>query len=55
MVEPARQTTSVALGTPLGDPSGVWAKVELGGVRYWVHRRFFVDIRSAASPVASTG
>jgi hypothetical protein len=34
--------------TRLGPPGGgLWHKLELGGTRYWVHRRFFKDVRAA--------
>lgn len=32
---------------PMDDPSGLWGKLNLGGTRYWVHRRFHKDIKSA--------
>jgi hypothetical protein len=32
---------------PMDDPSGLWAGLNLGGTRYWVHRRFHKDIRAA--------
>ncbi len=33
--------------TRLGPLSGLWGKVELGGTRYYVHRRFHKDVVSA--------
>jgi hypothetical protein len=33
--------------TPLGPVSGLWGKIELGGERYWVHKRFHKDIEAA--------
>jgi hypothetical protein len=32
---------------PLGDPSGLWGSVEVGGTKYWVHRRYHNDVREA--------
>jgi hypothetical protein len=31
----------------LGNPSGIWGKISVGGERYWVHRRFHGDVRLA--------
>ncbi len=31
----------------LGDPSGLWGKISVGGNRYWVHRYFHSDVRLA--------
>jgi hypothetical protein len=34
--------------TRLGPVTGsVWARLQLGGTRYWVHRRFFKDVEAA--------
>lgn len=33
--------------TRFGPVSGVWAKIELGGTRYYVHRRFHKDVEAA--------
>lgn len=34
--------------TRIGKPEAkVWGKIELGGERHWVHRRFFGDIEAA--------
>ena len=33
--------------TKLGPVSGVYAKINLGGTRYYVHRRFHDDVRAA--------
>jgi hypothetical protein len=52
---PRREIASVPPDTPLADPSGLWGKVELGGVRYWVHRRYHGLVRAAAaSPAPAT-
>ena len=32
--------------TPFGPVSGTWGKIELGGTRYYVHRRFHDDLRA---------
>jgi hypothetical protein len=46
--------------TTLGPVSGIWGKIELGGTRYYVHRRFHKDVEAAdaapgtaAAPAAS--
>ena len=40
--------------TRLGPVSGLWGKIELGGTRYYVHRRFHKDIEAAdAAPGAA--
>lgn len=33
--------------TKLGPLSGIWARMEVGGTRYWVNKRFHVDVRAA--------
>lgn len=33
--------------TRLGPVSGLWGKIELGGTRYYVHRRFHRDVEAA--------
>jgi hypothetical protein len=33
--------------TRLGPVSGTYAKISLGGERYWVHRRFHGDLKTA--------
>lgn len=43
--------------TRLGEMKGLWDKFELGGTRYWVHKRFHKDVEAAdaalpASPTA---
>ena len=35
--------------TQLGQPSGLWARIELGGTRYWVHKRFHKDVEAAGA------
>jgi hypothetical protein len=39
--------------TRLGPVSGLWGKVELGGTRYYVHRRFHKDVVAADSAPAA--
>lgn len=34
----------------LGPVSGMWGKIELGGTRYYVHRRFHDEVQSANAP-----
>ena len=41
--------------TPLGPVSGLWGKIELGGARYWVHKRFHKDIEAADAELAAKG
>jgi hypothetical protein len=36
----------------LGDPSGLWGKISVGGNRYWVHRYFHSDVRLANNLLA---
>src|SRR6266702_4515218 len=33
--------------TNLGSVSGIWGKIELGGTRYYVHKRFRKDVEAA--------
>ncbi|MEK6275623.1 MAG: hypothetical protein AABM30_09825 [Actinomycetota bacterium] len=33
--------------TRFGPVSGIWGKIELGGTRYYVHRRFHKDVEAA--------
>jgi hypothetical protein len=40
--------------TRLGPVSGIWGKLELGGTRYYVHKRYQKDIEAAnAAPAAA--
>jgi hypothetical protein len=39
---------------PFGDPSGIWGRVEVGGTRYWVHRRYHKDIREGNAAILGT-
>jgi hypothetical protein len=39
--------------TRLGPVSGLWGKIELGGTRYYVHRRFIADVQAADAPTAA--
>jgi hypothetical protein len=40
---------------PLGEVTGtVWGKVEVGGTRYWVHRRYHKDVREANAAILGT-
>jgi hypothetical protein len=36
---------------PMDEPSGLWAKLELDGTRFWVHRRFHKDVRAANAAI----
>jgi hypothetical protein len=37
--------------TPLGPVSGLWATMNLGGEKLWVHRRFHKDIAAADAAI----
>jgi hypothetical protein len=39
---------------PLGPVSGIWGKIELGGTRYYVHRRFHKDVEAAGAAPGTT-
>jgi len=39
--------------TRLGPVSGLWGKIELGGKRYYVHRRFHKDVEAADAATAA--
>jgi hypothetical protein len=39
--------------TRLGPVSGLWGKVEIGGTRYYVHRRFHADLQAADASAAT--
>jgi hypothetical protein len=41
--------------TRLGPVSGLWGKVQLGGERYWVHKRFHKDVEAADADLAAQG
>ncbi len=46
---PKTETFSEPRGADLGDPGkGLWRRFELGGARYWVHRRFRDDVLAAS-------
>jgi hypothetical protein len=36
---------------PLGEASGLWGEVHIGGVRYWVNRRFHKDVQAANAAI----
>ena len=40
--------------TRLGDMKGLWDKFELGGQRYWVHKRFHKDVEAADAALAAS-
>jgi hypothetical protein len=40
---------------PLGHPSGLWGKVQLGDTRYWVHTRFHKDVEAGDAAIANAG
>lgn len=39
--------------TRLGPVSGLWGKIEIGGTRYWVHRRFHADVQAVNAPAGA--
>ena len=40
--------------TRLGSVSGIWGKIELGGTKYYVHKRFHKEVEAAnAAPAAA--
>lgn len=39
--------------TKLGPVSGIYAKINLGGTQYYVHRRFHDDVKAADAAAAS--
>jgi hypothetical protein len=38
--------------TRIGPPRGVWAVLDLGGEKIWVHKRFHQDINQADAAIA---
>jgi hypothetical protein len=36
---------------PMAEPSCLWARLELDGTRYWLHRRFYKDVRAANAAI----
>jgi hypothetical protein len=39
---------------PMDSPSGLWGQVNLGGTRYWVHKRFHKDVEVANAAIAGS-
>lgn len=39
-VKPTRVLARLPLGTGIGSLSGLWARIELGGERLWVHKKW---------------
>jgi hypothetical protein len=39
---------------PMDNPSGLWGQVNLGGTRYWVHKRFHKDVEAANAAIAGS-
>jgi hypothetical protein len=53
--KPKTLAESYPRDSKVSEPSGkLWTALELGGNRYWVHRRFWNDLRAAATPPAET-
>ena len=40
--------------TRFGSVSGIWGKVELGGTKYYVHRRFHKEVEAADAAPSTT-
>ena len=40
-------TATLPRETKFGPVSGLWAQIEIGGTRYWVHKRFRKDVQAA--------
>jgi hypothetical protein len=38
----------------MDNPSGLWGQVNLGGTRYWVHKRFHKDVEAANAAIAGS-
>ena len=51
--KPKELLASYPRETTLNRTGGTWGKIELGGTRYWVHRRFKKDIAAADAPEAA--
>jgi len=50
--KPKKLVARLSRGTPLGPVSGaMWARLQLGTDRMWVHRRFHKDVRAADADV----
>ncbi len=45
--KPKALAGSLARSVRLGPVSGLWAKVDLGGDKYYVHKRFHKDVNAA--------
>lgn len=56
-VRPKRVLATEPRDTQIGPLSGLWGRIELGGVRYQVHRRFHKDVAAidADRSVLTTG
>ena len=53
--KPTALAESFPRDTPLPEPGGtLWTELQLGGTRYWVHRRFWNDLREAKAAAAET-
>jgi hypothetical protein len=39
---------------PMESPSGLWGQLNLGGTRYWVHKRFHKDVEAANAAIAGS-
>ena len=52
--KPKEQLGTFGRETELGPVSGLWGKIDLGGMRYYVHRRFHSDVQAADAAPASS-
>jgi hypothetical protein len=51
--KPKELVASYPRETKLNRTGGTWGKIELGGTRYWTHRRFKKDVESADAGAAA--
>ena len=47
-------TATLPRETKFGPVSGLWAKIDLGGTRYWVHKRFQKDVQEADAAIPAS-
>ncbi len=45
--KPKELIQTLPLNTTMSNPSGLWAKVNIGSEEMWVHKRFHGDVNSA--------
>jgi hypothetical protein len=47
------QAVVLPRATRFGAVSGLWGSFSIGGVQYWVHRRFQKDVQAADAAIPS--